>query len=319
MSSSTMRFCSRNCCVIGVRGYGVGMLNVRPVDVRLANSRFVSIDSRVSSGLPTMRPPTTNRPCRWRWSMASMVAFPRILSAPAPGVFRSRLQEIEIAFEDVLDPEKDVAESGALHQRRKRRPVLRKRRSHRLHDILDVVEPAIDDGLAEQLEAAYVERDVVVDEEDGPCAAASRIDDVGNHPLDRVDVKVAAAHLDDRAEAAVVRAAPRCFDDIDLAPQQRVAVEDARGAVGQPKRVRLETGDRPLRPMDPSARRSRRQTPRLRAKRSAGFQRTQQVAEGLLAFSAHQKIDVFAGLIGRRSEARIVSASDNARVPAGDA
>ena len=46
-------------------------------------------------------------------------------------------------------------------------------------------------------------------------------------------MKVAAAHLDDRAEAAVVGAAARGLDDVDLPAEQRVAVEHARGAIGQ--------------------------------------------------------------------------------------
>jgi len=33
----------------------------------------------VSSGFPTMRPPTTYIPCRWRCSIAVVVALPRVL------------------------------------------------------------------------------------------------------------------------------------------------------------------------------------------------------------------------------------------------
>ena len=40
------------------------------------------------------------------------------------------------------------------------------RRGHRLHDVVDVVEPGVDDRLAQRLEPRDVERDVVVDEED---------------------------------------------------------------------------------------------------------------------------------------------------------
>ena len=115
--------------------------------------------------------------------------------------------------------------------------MLGKRRRHRLHEILDIVEPGVDNRLAQLREAADVERDVVVDQKDGPGAAASRIGDVGDHALDGIDVKVAAAHLDDRAEAAIVRAPSRRFDDIDLASKQRVALEDAGGPVGQAKRI----------------------------------------------------------------------------------
>ena len=59
-----------------------------------------------------------------------------------------------------------------------------------------------------------------------PRARASR--DVGEHALDRIRVEVAAAHLDDRAEAAVEGAAARGLDDVDLPAEQRVAGEHAR-------------------------------------------------------------------------------------------
>src|SRR6186713_337096 len=106
----------------------------------LANSRFVSIDSRVSSGLPTIRPPTTNRPCRWRCSMASMVALPPLRPSPRRAFFARALTK-----------------SSALHQRRERLAMLGKRRRHRLHEIFDIVEPGADNGLAQLREAADVE------------------------------------------------------------------------------------------------------------------------------------------------------------------
>ena len=71
-----------------------------------------------------------------------------------------------------------------------------------------------------------------------PCARASR--DVGEHALEVEAVEVAAAHLDDRAEAAVERAAARGLDDVDRAAEQRVAAQHARAAVRQPQRVVLE-------------------------------------------------------------------------------
>ena len=82
------------------------------------------------------------------------------------------------------------------------------------------------------------ERDVVVDEEDGPRAAATRVADVGEDALDRIGVEVAPAHLDDRAEAAVERAAARGLHDVDLASEQRVAAEHAGRAVRRPDRRR---------------------------------------------------------------------------------
>ena len=104
-------------------------------------------------------------------------------------------------------PEEDVAEPGPAHEGRERRPVARDGRGHALHQIVDVVETGVDDRAAERLEPADVQRDVVVDEEDGPRAVVPRVADVGQDPLERVGVEVASAHLDDRAEAAVERAA----------------------------------------------------------------------------------------------------------------
>src|SRR5687768_12300792 len=109
----------------------------------------------------------------------------------SPRIFRSRLEEIEVALENILDAEEVIPESGALHQGCQRLAMLRKRRRHPLYEVLDVVEAGVDNRLAQQSEAAYVERDVVVDQEDGPGAVASRIGDVGDYALDRIDVKIA--------------------------------------------------------------------------------------------------------------------------------
>ena len=107
--------------------------------------------------------------------MASIVALPDGPAVFAPRVLGARLEEREIVVEHVLDAEEHVAESGAAHQRRQRRAVLGERRGHRLDDVVDVVQAAVDDRLAERLEAADVERDVVVDEEDRLRAAAPRV------------------------------------------------------------------------------------------------------------------------------------------------
>src|SRR6187397_2921609 len=64
-----------------------------------------------------------------------------------------------------------------------------------------------------------------------PCSTMARILDVCNHAIDRKAMKVAPAHLDDRAEAAVERAAARGLDDVDGAAHHRVAVEDPRRSI----------------------------------------------------------------------------------------
>src|SRR5688572_15350888 len=115
---------------------------------RRAKFRFAAIDSGVSSGLPTMRPPTISRPCRCSTSMASSVAFVR----PSPAVLRlffaPALRKLEILFQHVLDPEKHVAEAGLLHERREGGAVTGKRRRHSLHDVIEVVQSGVDDCLA---------------------------------------------------------------------------------------------------------------------------------------------------------------------------
>ena len=104
------------------------------------------------------------------------------------------------------------------------------RRCHPLDDDSRCRRGRLDDGPAERLEPRDVERDVVVDEEDRPRAARARIADVGDHAVDREAMEVAAAHLDDRAEAAVERAAARRLDDVDGPAHHRVAGQHARGA-----------------------------------------------------------------------------------------
>src|SRR5687767_8798790 len=112
-------------------------------------------------------------------------------------VFRAGLEELEIAFENILDTQKHVPKSGALHQRRQRPTMLGERRRHRLNEILDVVEPGVDDRMAQRFEPMYVESNVVVDQKDRACAQASRIRDVGEHSLDWIHMEITSAHFDD--------------------------------------------------------------------------------------------------------------------------
>ena len=140
-SSSTIRPRSRKSRVIGVPRIRRRMLDVRPVDVaRARTSRLASIDSRVSSGLPTIRPPTTNMPWRCRCSIASMVALPTVRPCSRCAFFARALQEREVVVEDVLDAEEHVAEAGARISGASVAPCCGDRRRHRLHDVVDVVE-----------------------------------------------------------------------------------------------------------------------------------------------------------------------------------
>ena len=148
-----------------------------------------------------------------------------------------------------------------------------------------------------------------------PCAA--RVGDVGEHALDRVRVKVPAAHLDDRAEAAVVGAAARGFDDVDLAAEQRVAAEHARAAIGQLRASSdFERRDRTIRVVhEPLAAPVRQPGDRVR-RRPPDLERPQQFPERELAFAAHQELDRRARFVGFGREARIVAAGDDSRRPA---
>ena len=83
-------------------------------------------------------------------------------------------------------------------------------------------------------------RDVVVDDEDGARAVVAGVANVGQHAVERVGVEVAAAHLDDRAEAAIEGAAARGLDHVDLPAQHGVAAEHAGVALGQADLVAFE-------------------------------------------------------------------------------
>src|SRR5262245_62744012 len=95
------------------------------------------------------------------------------------GVLRRGAQESKIVFEDVLDPEKHVAETGGAHGARQRLAGRRNRGRHPLHDVVDVVQTGAGDRLAQRLETRRVESDVVVDEENRPAAATAGSGELG--------------------------------------------------------------------------------------------------------------------------------------------
>jgi hypothetical protein len=102
--------------------------------------------------------------------MALSVALPVFVPVGALGVFRRSLQEFQVVFENVFDPKKNVAESGAPHQRGESLSVIGDGGSHGLHKVIDLVQPGGNDGLAQSLEAAHVQSNVVVDQENSPRA-----------------------------------------------------------------------------------------------------------------------------------------------------
>ncbi len=186
------------------------------------------------------------------------------------------------------------------------------RRRHRLHHVLDVVEARLDDRVAQRLEAAHVERDVVVHDEHRAGPVLARVADVGDHPLEPAAVEVAAAHRDDRAEAAVERAAARGLDRVDGLPEQGVAAEHAGRPIRQPQRVVLQRPDRPGRVVAEAAVGPERQ-PLDAAERPPRLERAQKLRERLLALAPHDEVDArrLAGP-GVRREARVVAPHDDA-------
>ena len=134
---------------------------------------------------------------------------------------------------------------------------------------------------------------------------------VGQHAIERVSMKVAPAHLDDRAEAAVEGASARGFHHIHPAPQHGIAAEDTGVALGQTDFIALERMHGARRVLMPAIRGVIRQ-PLNRSKALAAFERAQQLAEGNLAFAADNVIDAASGFhIGFGREAGIVAAHDD--------
>ena len=146
-----------------------------------------------------------------------------------------------------------------------------------------------------------------------PRAFASR--DIGEHALEREGVEVPAAHLDDRAEAAVERAAARGLDDIHLAAEHRVAAEHARGAVRQGDLLSRQPAHRPVRVVDGPPTRSRHDRPAMRssgARRSRARSSSRNVG---LAFPAHDRVDAGVRVgVSVGGQARVVAADDDGDV-----
>ncbi len=168
-----------------------------------------------------------------------------------------------------------------------------KRRRHALDDVTTLVQAGGDDRLAQHREAPHVQRDVVVNQEDDPGTVVAGIGDVGDDAGDRARVEVPPAHLDDRAEAAVVRAAPRRLDDVHGIAEEGVAPQHAGAAVGQLQRVVESMRRRPVRIRDDiAAGRSPGQAGNDAQRRVAApeLQRPQQFAERCFALAAHHGV-----------------------------
>src|SRR5258708_14755493 len=89
------------------------------------------------------------------------------------------------------------------------------------------------DGFTQRFKAFNVQRDVVVDQENGSSPMVAGVANVGQHAVERVSVKIAAAHFDDRTKAAIVGAASRSLDHIHFPPRQLVSLHHARTTISR--------------------------------------------------------------------------------------
>src|SRR5258708_33078398 len=129
--------------------------------------------------------------------------------------------------------------------------MIRYRRGHSLNEVVQVVEPGVDDGMAKLFKAADIQRDVVVYEEDRSGTMHFRIADVGDDAVKRISMKITTTHFDDGAETTVIGAAARSLDDICLAAQDRVALQHPRTAVWKANLVILQPVRRTLLVVNP--------------------------------------------------------------------
>src|SRR5262249_30086737 len=132
----------------------------------------------------------------------------------------------------VLDSHEDRVEARARHLRGKRR-ILGDTVHRRLHDVAQMGEAGRMDLLAQLLQARYVDRDVVVDEEDAAYAAPRESAQVLEDPRDGKPPKRPAVHAPDRAEGAGKRTAARRLGHVEDPIEVEGAVVGARLAPGE--------------------------------------------------------------------------------------
>src|SRR5262249_29728499 len=106
-------------------------------------------------------------------------------------------EKVEILLEDVFDPEKHVSEASLAHQRCQGISVVCNRRCHRLQRILHLVETRFNDRPAESLKAMYVERDVVINDENRPCAVLLGVSNIRKDTVERVGMEITSSHFYD--------------------------------------------------------------------------------------------------------------------------
>jgi len=119
----------------------------------------------------------------------------------------SLAQKLQVPLVDALHPQKDPVESRFSHL--VHQPLARGyARGGGLGLVAEVSEPGIDDGLAEPLQSAGVEGDVVIRKENRARPVGLGVLNVLDHPLQREAAEASAVHQIDGAELAALGAAP---------------------------------------------------------------------------------------------------------------
>ncbi len=188
--------------------------------------------------------------------------------------------------------------------------------------------PRVDDGVAQAFEAVDVEGYVVVDEKHGAGAVGVGVANIGEHAVEGICVEVAAAHLDDGAEAAIEGAAARGLDHVDRPAQHVIAREDAGAAVRQSDITAFEGMDgavgigKPIgcnRVVGKSLSRNLGESgapgePRDVPESAVALDGASEFAEGEFAFAANDEIDASHFHVGIGCEAGVIAPYNDADV-----
>src|SRR5215471_4984382 len=122
-------------------------------------------------------------------------------------------------------------------------------------------------------------------------------------------MKVAASHLDNRAETAVIGAAARSLHDVYLATEQTIPAEDASSTLGQANVAILQSMRLGKRVMDPSFSCTMRKATDTCVPFPA-FYGTQKVTKGNLAFPSNHVIHSHF-FVGFRGKTRVITSDDD--------
>ena len=229
----------------------------------------------------------------------------RVLAVGTLGILGGGLQKLQVVLEDVLNAEKNITKSSTSHERRKGFAVIGNGGGHGLHEVIQLVQSGLDNRFAQGFEAPNVQRNVVVDQENGSSAVIVGVANVLEHAVEGVGVEIASPHFDDGTEAAIVGAAARSLDYVHLPAQQRVSLEHTRIAVRRADFAVFQPVRRPVEVVHPPVTVSIGEATDLVDTRVL-LDGAQQFAERDFSLAAHQIIDTQFG-VGFRGKAGVVS------------